>query len=158
MTTMTETFANRWFSASFNWKGGLLTGIDLLSLPLTETQPCSPFGNKLAQIVHEYDVLQTDAWPSLPLDTSSLSSFTLLVLEQLRTGTPRGTWTTYGKLAQACGSPHGARAVGGVMARNPWPLLYPCHRVLASDHGLGGFGPGIELKRTLLTLENALAP
>lgn len=41
------------------------------------------------------------------------------------------------------------------MARNPWPLYLPCHRVLASNLGLGGFGPGLALKRVLLELEGA---
>ena len=54
--------------------------------------------------------------------------------------------------------PGGTRAVGGAMARTPWPLVYPCHRVLAGDMGIGGFGPGVELKRTLLTLEKARLP
>ena len=56
---------------------------------------------------------------------------------------PQGRTTTYRALAEQVGQPRAARAVGGVMAANPIPLIVPCHRVLRSDGGLGGFsGPG----------------
>lgn len=157
MTTIRETFANPWFSATFEWKDGLLARIDLSPDTLTPTAPQSPRGADLGRIIAEYDMIESDSWPELPLDWRGLTPFARLVLENLRRHTPRGTWTTYGGLAALCGSPRAARAVGTVMARNPWPLVYPCHRVLAGA-GLGGFGPGPALKRTLLTLEKARLP
>ncbi|MDI6727175.1 MAG: MGMT family protein [Smithellaceae bacterium] len=66
---------------------------------------------------------------------------------------PRGRVSSYGTLAARAGCPDGARAVGGVMAANPLPLLIPCHRVVRSDGRLGDFGGGIEMKRTLLQRE-----
>lgn len=66
---------------------------------------------------------------------------------------PRGRVSSYGTLAARSGCPDGARAVGGVMAANPLPLLIPCHRVVRSDGRLGNFGGGIEMKRTLLQRE-----
>lgn len=156
MIETTETFANMWFSATFAWSQDQLLRIDLTDQRIATTRPCSPFGPILADLIANYGEATTDAWPSMPLATTTLTPFMLAVLQQLRDSTPRGSWTTYGQLAAACGSPRGARAVGMVMARNPWPLLFPCHRVLAHNRGLGGFGPGLNLKRTLLVLEKAI--
>jgi methylated-DNA-[protein]-cysteine S-methyltransferase len=66
-----------------------------------------------------------------------------------------GQTTTYGALAAAAGSPGSARAVGQAMARNPWPLIVPCHRVLASGRRMGGFSAhgGTVTKQRLLMLE-----
>jgi methylated-DNA-[protein]-cysteine S-methyltransferase len=158
MHYFSETFANPWFSATFVWTSGLLSRIDLHAETTVVTQPQSPYGTALRRIVTGYSNLETDEWPDLPLDTRNLSAFTLNVLENLRLHTPRGNVTSYGRLAALCGSPRAARAVGGVMAKNPWPLFYPCHRVLTGSQGLGGFGPGIELKRTLLALEKNPLP
>jgi len=77
------------------------------------------------------------------------------VLEVLRV-VPYGTTVTYGELGQRAGVVD-AREVGVMMARNPIPLVVPCHRVVASD-GLGGYGGGLELKRRLLELEGVLPP
>ena len=67
---------------------------------------------------------------------------------------PPGEVWTYGQLAGAVGSPKAARAVGGAMAGNPFPLVVPCHRVVAA-HTIGGFSApgGVELKQTLLEWE-----
>jgi len=67
---------------------------------------------------------------------------------------PRGSVLSYGEVAWAAGSPLAARAAGQAAARNPIPLLVPCHRVVAAD-GLGGFGRRPEMKRRLLALEGA---
>lgn len=158
MDSFAETFVNQWFSATFVWRDGLLQGIDLSGETKPATAPGSPYGAALERIVADYALLEADQWPDLPLDLGGLTGFSRTVLDALRRHAPRGTVLTYGRLAALCGSPRAARAVGGVMARNPWPLLYPCHRVLAADLGLGGFGPGLPLKRTLLSLEKAPLP
>ena len=61
---------------------------------------------------------------------------------------------TYSELAVAAGSPHAVRAAGNAMARNPIPIVVPCHRVLRTGGGLGGYGGGLECKRWLLDLES----
>jgi methylated-DNA-[protein]-cysteine S-methyltransferase len=66
-----------------------------------------------------------------------------------------GHTLSYGELARRAGSPGAARAVGGVMAENPIPLVVPCHRVLAAGGKIGGFTGGLGLKRALLALEKA---
>ena len=66
---------------------------------------------------------------------------------------PSGKVSTYSIIAKAVGHKGANRAVGNVMASNPYPLVIPCHRVLASDGSLGGFTGGLELKKFLLNLE-----
>lgn len=73
---------------------------------------------------------------------------------------PPGTTRTYGQLAAEAGSPRAARAVGACMAANRIPLVIPCHRVIQSGGGLGGFSApgGLRLKRRLLKLEAVCRP
>ena len=66
---------------------------------------------------------------------------------------PRGRVSTYAAIARRLGCPGAARAVGQALARNPFPLLIPCHRAIRSDGTLGGFQGGIRMKRTLLAME-----
>jgi methylated-DNA-[protein]-cysteine S-methyltransferase len=66
---------------------------------------------------------------------------------------PIGRTLTYGELAAKVGKPQAARAVGRVMATNPFPLLVPCHRVLGSDRTLHGYGGGLPMKAALLKAE-----
>ncbi len=68
---------------------------------------------------------------------------------------PYGQIRTYVQLAHAVGSPRGFRAVGAANGRNPIAIIVPCHRVVASDGSLGGYGGGLEIKRRLLQLEGA---
>ncbi len=65
---------------------------------------------------------------------------------------PPGSVRSYGELAHQLGH-KGARGVGLICARNPIPIIVPCHRVIASDGGLGGYAPGLEIKRRLLEWE-----
>jgi methylated-DNA-[protein]-cysteine S-methyltransferase len=90
----------------------------------------------------------------IPLDWTGVEEVHRRVLETLCEVAPFGTTVTYGELAQRAGVAD-PRDVGVMMARNPLPLVVPCHRVVAAD-GLGGYGGGIELKRTLLELEGVL--
>ena len=83
------------------------------------------------------------------------TDFQRLVLQTLREIVPPGSTTTYGALAAAVGRSGAARAVGTAMARNPVPILVPCHRVLRSEGGVGNYGGGPDMKRFLLELEGA---
>jgi O-6-methylguanine DNA methyltransferase len=70
---------------------------------------------------------------------------------------PHGETRTYADIARAVGKPHGFRAVGMANNRNPIAIVVPCHRVIASDGTLCGYGGGLEIKRKLLELEGALS-
>jgi methylated-DNA-[protein]-cysteine S-methyltransferase len=66
---------------------------------------------------------------------------------------PRGSVSTYARVARVIGSPRAARAVGQALARNPFPLIIPCHRAVRTDGRLGGYRGGQSMKRALLQLE-----
>ncbi len=91
----------------------------------------------------------------IPVDLEGQPSFRRKVLETLRATQPGETFT-YGQLACLAGSPGAARAVGQAMARNPLPIVIPCHRVVAAD-GPGGFSlfGSLASKERLLALEDA---
>jgi len=88
---------------------------------------------------------------SVPLEWSYGTNFQHDVWRALAT-IPYGTLWTYGELAGAVDRPKAARAVGQANGANPWPVLIPCHRVVASNH-LGGYAGGLDVKRFLLALE-----
>ena len=69
---------------------------------------------------------------------------------------PFGTTISYSELAALADRPGAARAVGSAMAKNPIPILVPCHRVLHADGGLGGFGGGVNVKEWLLEFERGI--
>ncbi|MFW9949098.1 MAG: methylated-DNA--[protein]-cysteine S-methyltransferase [Candidatus Thorarchaeota archaeon] len=66
---------------------------------------------------------------------------------------PRGWVSTYKRIADKIGIPKGARVVGNALAKNPFPIIIPCHRAIKSNNELGGFQGGIEMKRVLLEIE-----
>lgn len=70
---------------------------------------------------------------------------------------PYGETRTYADIARAVGRPRGFRAVGMANNRNPVAIVVPCHRVIASDGTLCGYGGGLDVKRKLLELEGALS-
>ncbi|MBA0050422.1 methylated-DNA--[protein]-cysteine S-methyltransferase [Streptomyces sp. AJS327] len=93
---------------------------------------------------------------TVPLDWSLSGGFNARVLRELATSVPYGATTGYQDLAHRVGEPGAARAVGVAMGSNPLPVVVPCHRVVESGGGIGGFGGGLETKRTLLALEGLL--
>jgi methylated-DNA-[protein]-cysteine S-methyltransferase len=68
---------------------------------------------------------------------------------------PYGQTRSYKEIAQAIGHPKAFRAVGNANGKNSIPLIIPCHRVIESNGGLGGFGHGLKVKKQLLDLERA---
>jgi methylated-DNA-[protein]-cysteine S-methyltransferase len=93
---------------------------------------------------------------TIPLDWSLTGGFHARVLRELAAGVPYGATAGYQDLADRVGEPGAARAVGVAMGANPLPVVVPCHRIVASDGGIGGFGGGLETKRALLALEGVL--
>ena len=93
----------------------------------------------------------------LPLDWRLTRGFRRRVL-RATADVPFGELTTYARVAGEAGSPRAYRAAGNALGANPLPIVVPCHRVLASGGGLGGYTGGVERKRTLLRLEGALTP
>jgi len=87
-------------------------------------------------------------------DWTGITPFRRAVLEECAR-IPSGEVRSYGWLAEQVGHPRAARAVGRVMATNPWPLFVPCHRVVGSDGSLHGYGGGLPMKDALLRAEGA---
>jgi methylated-DNA-[protein]-cysteine S-methyltransferase len=87
----------------------------------------------------------------LPLALTG-TAFQLKVWQALQE-IPYGEVASYGDVAKAIGNPKAVRAVGGANARNPIPVIIPCHRVIGSDGSLTGFGGGLTTKQRLLDLE-----
>lgn len=88
---------------------------------------------------------------TLPLDVRG-TPFQQRVWQTLRS-IPYGTTWSYGLLAARIGQPGAGRAVGNANGRNPLPIVIPCHRVIRSGGGLGGYSAGLAIKRFLLALE-----
>lgn len=91
----------------------------------------------------------------IPLILDGFTSFGKSVLKACRK-IEIGQTITYSQLAKKAGSPNASRAVGSTLAKNPMPLIIPCHRVLRSDGKLGGFSAlgGITVKKKMLELES----
>jgi methylated-DNA-[protein]-cysteine S-methyltransferase len=157
------------FQTSWGWMGALVSpaGLRKLSLPQPTAQEgwdtladveSAPTDQKLAAELgprleryfsgHELD------W-ELPLDPIG-TPFQRAVWRETA-AIARGQTRTYREVAFALGVPAGARAVGGALRANPIPIVVPCHRVIGSNGGLGGYAgrTGIELKARLLRLEGA---
>jgi len=88
------------------------------------------------------------------LDLSCATDFQREVWQATRS-IPFGETRSYAWIARQIGKPKAVRAVGQALGKNPLPIIVPCHRVLASNGGMGGFSGGIETKRFLLSLEGA---
>jgi methylated-DNA-[protein]-cysteine S-methyltransferase len=91
----------------------------------------------------------------LPLDWRLSRGFRRRVLRHTAR-VPYGETATYAEMAARAGSPYAYRAAGSALGSNPTPLVVPCHRVLSTGGGLGGYGGGVDVKEYLLHLEGAL--
>ncbi|MCC6409214.1 MAG: methylated-DNA--[protein]-cysteine S-methyltransferase [Planctomycetes bacterium] len=97
---------------------------------------------------------ELDDFAGVRIDLERVPPFARAVYSALRKVRP-GRTTSYGELARAAGSPNAARAVGAAMAKNPLPIVVPCHRVLAAGKKGGGFSAhgGLKTKARILAIE-----
>jgi methylated-DNA-[protein]-cysteine S-methyltransferase len=125
----------------------------------------SPLLDRAVAAIERFFAGDAVAFRGLPLDLDDRPEWDRAVLggvRQLR----RGEVTTYGRLARRIGRPGAARAVGGAIGRNPIGLAIPCHRVIAGDGSIGGYGGDwfgsreqlLEIKRDLLAREGIQLP
>ena len=156
-----EVFETAWGWMGLAWRGGRLCRVLLprRRRRLSEEARSLGFGtttgakSRLArQLVRYFAGERVEM--SAPLQFPPASPFRRRVWE-VTAAVPYGAVLTYGEVAARAGRPKAARAVGQALARNPLPLVVPCHRVVAADGGLGGFSGegGVRVKRELLELE-----
>ena len=109
--------------------------------------------SRAVKLLKEYFAGRTISF-GLPVDLDGLTPFQKQVLRATRK-VPYGRRETYSAIARRIGRPRAARAVGGALARNPLPIVIPCHRIIAASGALGGFSAagGTKVKAALLHLE-----
>ena len=108
---------------------------------------------RISNQIHEYFDLSRKEF-SLDIDIQ-LSSFYRIALTKV-VEIPYGETSSYKSIAIKTGNPNASRAVGNANANNPLPIIIPCHRVIANDGSIGGYGGGLQTKRFLLELEGSL--
>ncbi len=131
----------------------------LKNLPIPNQASSIEFDKTFFKTLHEqiaayFEGVCVNFSRDIPLALDGFSSFGISVLTACR-AIEFGQTITYGRLAKKSGQPNASRAVGSTLAKNPLPLLIPCHRVIRSDGKLGGFSApgGIAFKKKLLELE-----
>jgi methylated-DNA-[protein]-cysteine S-methyltransferase len=124
----------------------------------TETAPPEDVDAAIDAIVRLFDGEPAEL-SSVPLDMDGVPEFERRVYDVART-IPAGETLSYGDVAARLGERGAAQAVGRALGRNPFPIVVPCHRVLAANGALHGFSApgGLETKRRMLAIEGALAP
>jgi len=167
---MTNEFSYVTFSTNMGWVGILGSAKGLLCITLPQRSAREAQRQLLKSKIHNAtwaphlfdDIIQRFGlyfsghrviFPD-ELDFSGATPFQRQVWEETRL-IPYGETRSYAWVARQVGKPKAARGIGQAMASNPLPIIIPCHRVIASDGKLGGFGGGLEMKRQLLALEVA---
>lgn len=118
---------------------------------LSENKPAEALLIETLQQLTAYFKGERQAF-DLPLDISLGTEFQQRVWQQLQK-IPHGETISYATLAQRVGNPKGFRAVANANGKNPFSIIIPCHRVIASDGKLGGYTGGLDKKTYLLALE-----
>jgi len=113
----------------------------------------SPFGD-LPQRLRRYLRGETISFDD-KLDLTHATPFRRAVWEMTRS-IPYGETQSYGWIAEQIGKPKALRAVGQALARNPLPIVVPCHRVVGKDGSVRGYGRGLEMRKRLLEIEASL--
>ena len=119
---------------------------------LNSAKPAHKILNITALQLREYFAGQRKNF-DVPLDLDWGSSFQRRVWKEL-SRIPFGQTASYKDIAKRINNPKAVRAVGSANGRNPFSIIVPCHRVIAADGSMGGYGGGLPAKRVLLTLEN----
>jgi methylated-DNA-[protein]-cysteine S-methyltransferase len=155
------------FNTTAGWVGilGSASGLRRTTLPQrTERAVYELLGDSLknamssprrfADLIERYHTYFSGCKVDFPdaLDLTDATLFQCAVWQATR-DIPYGQTRSYTWLAERVGNVKATRAVGQTMARNPLPIIIPCHRVLAKGGGLGGFSGGLQVKKMLLRLE-----
>ena len=149
-------------TCAVRWSDHGITGVGLPSArtparPRIETQTGVPgfVRDAVAAMTAVLDGEPLDL-RDVPLDERGIDPWRRQVYAATRAIGP-GSTATYGAIARAIGSPEAARDVGTALSRNPFPIVVPCHRVVAANGALTGFSApgGLETKRRMLELEGA---
>ena len=157
------------FSTPLNWMGLLGVGDELVSVFVGHASAKTilaaarrsadhlierDWNPELRTQLEAYADGQAIDFSTCPIQLPTMTPFRRKVIEAVRK-LAYGQTTTYGELARQAGHPRAARAVGTVMSTNRFPILVPCHRVLAAGNQLGGYSSplGTDFKRRLLDLE-----
>jgi methylated-DNA-[protein]-cysteine S-methyltransferase len=128
---------------------GFSTGKD----PLQPESAWKEDGNALREAIRQLHAYFEGELKAFSLELAPRGTpFQLRVLSALQE-IPYGQIISYGELARRIDKPSASRAVGAANARNPLPIVIPCHRVIGSDGSLTGFGGGLDVKKALLALE-----
>lgn len=122
--------------------------------PMAKPKSTPPWVKDAIARVREHLAGKPQDLSRIPLDVSRVTPFTAKVFRAAQ-AVPAGRTVTYGDLAGVVGSPGASRAVGRAMATNPWPVIVPCHRVVAARGAPGGFSAygGVVTKEKMLRLE-----
>ncbi len=135
-----------------------LTAVDFPVRKASAVPAATPAQRKVlresSELLKKYLSGQKVSFRKLKFDLTDFSPYQQKVLRNLA-GVEWGKVTTYQELAKLSGSPRSSRAVGNVMNKNRIPVLLPCHRVLRSGGGLGGYAKGLGWKKRLLALEQS---
>lgn len=126
--------------------------------PARERRPTESVERVIAEVVRLLEGVAVDlSW--IELDMTGIPVFPARVYGVARS-IPAGSTMSYGEIASRLGQPTEARLVGEALAKNPFPIVVPCHRVLAADGRPGGFSAagGVMTKLRLLSIERVQAP
>ncbi len=147
------------------WRGDLLARLTFghstpkaawksLGTDIDPSEPTRPMRSLIKRLKAFSSGKRVDEFSDVALDISDMTPFQQAVVERCRRISP-GESLTYGELAEAVGHPKAARAVGTVMSKNRFPIIVPCHRVMAAGGAIGGFSApdGVGMKRRLLAPE-----
>lgn len=135
---------------SFSRKDSLIRKIEFIDF-YRKSPLITPAG-KINSLLNKIEAFSKGERPSFNMkifDFSGLTDFTKSVLDELLT-LKVGEVITYKELAIRVNCPNGARAVGNVLRKNPFPLVIPCHRVVKNNYGIGNYQGGSSLKQKLL--------